>query len=87
MPSTGYANSWAIVIGVDDYAKWPKLQYAVRDDARHAPDPGRQIRLSRRSAWSAGKRRRHPRLSILAAFHDQLAHGVQKNDRIFVFFS
>ncbi|UUZ55422.1 caspase family protein [Massilia sp. H-1] len=31
MPSTGYANSWAIVIGVDDYAKWPKLQYAVRD--------------------------------------------------------
>ena len=22
---------WAVVIGIDDYANWPKLQYAVRD--------------------------------------------------------
>eukprot|EP01031_Cornospumella_fuschlensis_P018425 gene18424-22551_t len=25
----GYSDSWAIVIGIDDYAKWPKLQYAA----------------------------------------------------------
>lgn len=29
--SPGYQNSWAVVVGIDDYAKWPKLNYAVRD--------------------------------------------------------
>ena len=29
--SPGYSNSWAMVIGINDYAKWPKLQYAVQD--------------------------------------------------------
>jgi hypothetical protein len=34
--ATGYSELWAIVIGIDDYAKWPKLQYAVRDAGRSA---------------------------------------------------
>jgi peptidoglycan/xylan/chitin deacetylase (PgdA/CDA1 family) len=29
--TTGYEKSWAIVIGIDEYAKWPKLEYAGRD--------------------------------------------------------
>jgi len=87
LPGTGYANSWAIVIGIDDYAKWPKLQYAVRD-ARGVRQtlvekfgfaPERVVALENAAATRAG---------ILAAFHDRLAHGgVQKNDRIFVFFA
>jgi hypothetical protein len=27
----GYRKSWAVVIGINNYQKWPKLQYAVRD--------------------------------------------------------
>lgn len=87
IPGTGYANSWAIVIGIDDYAKWPKLQYAVRD-ARGVRQtlvekfgfaPERVVALENAAATRTG---------ILAAFHDRLAHGgVQKNDRIFVFFA
>ncbi len=85
--NTGYANSWAVVIGIDDYAKWPKLQYAVRDAQavreslieKFAFAPERVITLTNASATRNG---------ILAAFHDKLAHGgVQKNDRIFVFFA
>ncbi len=85
--STGYANSWAIVIGIDDYAKWPKLQHAVRDaqgvrqtliDKFHFA-PERIVTLKNGEATRAG---------ILGAFHDRLAHGgIQKNDRIFVFFA
>lgn len=85
--STGYSNSWAIVIGIDEYVKWPKLQYAVRD-ARGVRQtliekfgfaPERVVALENAAATRAG---------ILAAFHDRLAHGgVQKNDRIFVFFA
>ena len=31
--STGSARNWAVVIGINDYAKWPKLQYAAADAA------------------------------------------------------
>ncbi|KQX01490.1 polysaccharide deacetylase [Massilia sp. Root418] len=85
--SAGYGNSWAIVIGIDDYAKWPKLQYAVRDAQgvrqtlidKFGFPAERVVTLKNAEATRAG---------ILSAFHDRLAHGgVQKNDRIFVFFA
>ena len=85
--SAGYGNSWAIVIGVDDYAKWPKLQYAVRDAQ------GVRQTLIDKFGFSAErvvtlKNGEATRAGILGAFHDRLAHGgVQKNDRIFVFFA
>ncbi|MES2320542.1 MAG: polysaccharide deacetylase family protein [Pseudomonadota bacterium] len=86
-PVAGYANSWAIVIGINDYAKWPKLQYAVRDAQgvrstlidKFGFAPERVVSLENAAATRAG---------ILAAFHDRLAHGgIGKNDRIFVFFA
>lgn len=85
--STGYGNSWAVVIGIDQYAKWPKLQYAVRDAQgvretlidKFGFASERVVTLTNAEAT---------RNNILAAFHDRLAHGgVQKNDRIFVFFA
>jgi len=85
--TTDYGNSWAIVIGINDYAKWPKLQYAVRDaqEVRQTLidkfnfSPERVLTLKNGEATRTG---------ILAAFHDKLAHGgIQKNDRIFVFFA
>jgi uncharacterized caspase-like protein/peptidoglycan/xylan/chitin deacetylase (PgdA/CDA1 family) len=85
--ATGYANSWAIVVGIDNYPKWPRLQYAVRD-AKGVSEllvqkfgfaPDRVITLENEQATRTG---------ILAAFHDRLAHGgVQPNDRLFVFFA
>jgi uncharacterized caspase-like protein/peptidoglycan/xylan/chitin deacetylase (PgdA/CDA1 family) len=85
--AAGYANSWAIVIGIDAYAKWPRLQYAVRDASgvgemlvqKFGFAPERVVTLKNEQATRAG---------ILAAFHDRLGHGgVQRNDRIFVFFA
>ena len=85
--STGYANSWAIVIGIDDYPKWPKLQYAARDAQgvrqvlveKFGFAPERVVSLKNAEATRTG---------ILAAFHDTLGHGgVQQNDRVFVFFA
>jgi uncharacterized caspase-like protein/peptidoglycan/xylan/chitin deacetylase (PgdA/CDA1 family) len=85
--ATGYANSWAILVGVDNYPKWPHLQYAVRDAEgmgqllvqKYGFAPERVITLKNEQATRTG---------ILAAFHDKLAHGnLQPNDRIFVFFA
>jgi peptidoglycan/xylan/chitin deacetylase (PgdA/CDA1 family)/uncharacterized caspase-like protein len=83
----GYSDSWAIVIGIDDYAKWPKLQYAARDAQAVRETliqsfgfaPERVVSLTNKEATRTG---------ILAAFHDKLTHsGMKKNDRLFVFFA
>ncbi|MCL2523446.1 MAG: polysaccharide deacetylase family protein [Betaproteobacteria bacterium] len=85
--TTGYEKSWAIVIGIDDYAKWPKLEYASRD-AQSVADvltgqfgfPSAQVIVL--------KNQEATRNNILAAFHDRLGEGrTQKNDRVFVFFA
>lgn len=88
MPITGgYNNSWAIVIGIDEYAKWPRLQYAAHDAEairqtlieRFGFAGDRVFSLQNKEATRAG---------ILSTFHDKLAHGgVKKDDRIFVFFA
>jgi len=85
--AVGDGNAWALVIGIDGYAKWPKLQYAVRDAKavsqalveRFGFAPERVVSLYNEQATRQG---------ILEAIHGKLAHGaVQKNDRVFVFFA
>ena len=85
--AAGYTNSWAILIGIDAYPKWPRLQYAVRDAEavgqalvqKFGFAPAHVITLTNEQATRSG---------ILAAFHDKLAHGgLQPNDRVFVFFA
>jgi peptidoglycan/xylan/chitin deacetylase (PgdA/CDA1 family) len=89
--ATGYANSWAILVGIDEYKKWPHLQYAVRDAEgvgqvlvqKFGFAPERVITLKNEQATRAG---------ILGAFHDLLergknAGGLQPNDRVFMFFA
>lgn len=85
--AAGYSDSWAIVIGIDDYAKWPKLQYAVRDAkairetliGKFGFATDHVVSLENKEATRNG---------ILSAFHDKLAHaGMKKNDRLFVFFA
>ncbi|WP_105532342.1 polysaccharide deacetylase family protein [Solimicrobium silvestre] len=85
--SSGYSNSWAIVIGINDYAKWPKLQYAVQDS-----QGVRQILIEKLGFPSdhvfSLQNGEATRNGILAMFHDRLANSsVQKDDRIFVFFA
>ncbi|GAA5167732.1 polysaccharide deacetylase family protein [Viridibacterium curvum] len=85
--TTGYNQSWAVIIGIDEYSKWPRLQYAVRDaqalrdtlTSKFGFAPERVITLTNAEATRNG---------ILSVFHDKLAHAaMQKNDRVLVFFA
>jgi peptidoglycan/xylan/chitin deacetylase (PgdA/CDA1 family)/uncharacterized caspase-like protein len=85
--SPGYSDSWAIVIGIDDYAKWPKLQYAARDAQAIRETLIQKFSFAPDHVVSLGNKEA-TRTGILAAFHDKLAHsGMKKNDRLFVFFA
>ncbi|WMJ71082.1 polysaccharide deacetylase family protein [Stenotrophomonas sp. 24(2023)] len=85
--TTGYDKSWAIVIGVDDYAKWPKLEYASHDAQAIADTLTGQFGFPS-SQVIVLKNQQATRNNILAAFHDRLADDrTGRNDRVFVFFA
>jgi uncharacterized caspase-like protein/peptidoglycan/xylan/chitin deacetylase (PgdA/CDA1 family) len=85
--TTGYEKSWAIVIGIDDYQHWPKLEYASRDAQAIADTLTGQFGFPS-SQVIVLKDQQATRNNILAAFHDRLADNhTQKNDRVFVFFA
>lgn len=85
--TTGYQKSWAIVIGIDDYAKWPKLEYASHDAQAIADTLTGQFGFPS-SQVIVLKNQQATRNNILAAFHDRLADDrTGRDDRVFVFFA
>ncbi len=85
--TAGYEKSWAIVVGIDDYAKWPKLEYASHDAQAVADTLTGQFGFPS-SQVIVLKNEQATRNNILAAFHDRLADDrTSRNDRVFVFFA
>jgi len=85
--TSAYQNSWAVVIGIDNYAKWPKLQYAVRDAQsiretlinRFGFPNDHVLTLTNDDAT---------RNNILTLFHDRFSDAqLKRDDRVFVFFA
>jgi len=83
-----YRESWAVVVGIDNYAKWPKLRYAVNDAngikeillTKFHFKPDHVFTLLNEDAT---------REKILSVLGDTLSNptNVQRNDRVFVFFA
>lgn len=83
-----YGESWAVVIGINDYQKWPKLSYAVNDAQgvrellvnkfRFKPE-NIQVLLNGEAS----------RERILSALGDVLSDSakVKRDDRVFIFFA
>jgi uncharacterized caspase-like protein/peptidoglycan/xylan/chitin deacetylase (PgdA/CDA1 family) len=85
--TSGYEKSWAIVVGIDEYAKWPKLEYASHDAEAIADTLTGQFGFPA-SQVIVLKNQQATRNNILAAFHDRLADDrTGRNDRVFVFFA
>nr|WP_315472342.1 polysaccharide deacetylase family protein [uncultured Undibacterium sp.] len=85
--TSDYQNSWAIVIGINDYVKWPKLQYAVQDAKAIRESLVNRLGFSNDKVLtlSNGEATRN---NILALFHDKLGHAqLKKDDRVFIFFA
>ncbi|HHW4682860.1 MAG TPA: polysaccharide deacetylase family protein, partial [Xylella sp.] len=81
------SHSWATVIGVDDYNKWPKLKYAVNDAQAIANTLVESLGFPS-SHVILLKNREATHDKIMAAFNTQLTNSrIQKNDRLFVFFA
>ena len=68
--TTGYEKSWAIVVGIDNYAKWPKLEYASHDAQAVADTLTGQFGFPS-SQVIVLKNEQATRNNIPAAFHDR----------------
>jgi peptidoglycan/xylan/chitin deacetylase (PgdA/CDA1 family)/TolA-binding protein len=82
-----YRESWAAIIGIDDYVNWQKLQYAVHDAVgvkdtlieKYGFKPDHVFTLLDGQAT---------RQNILSLLGDKLAGAmVQHEDRVFIFFA
>jgi peptidoglycan/xylan/chitin deacetylase (PgdA/CDA1 family)/uncharacterized caspase-like protein len=86
--SSYYHDSWAVVIGINDYQNWPKLRYCVNDansieqilTSQYGFRQSNIIKLLNKDAT---------RERIVWALGDHLAdpNRIKKDDRVFVFFA
>jgi peptidoglycan/xylan/chitin deacetylase (PgdA/CDA1 family)/uncharacterized caspase-like protein len=83
----GYNKSWAIVIGVDDYLKWPKLHHAVNDANAVRQTLVEKLGFQSDHVFTLTNQDA-TRNGILSVFHTGLLHGgIKRDDRVFVFFA
>ena len=80
-----YDNSWAVVIGINNYDKWPDLQYAV-NDARAIRDRMMtlgfpEVNISYIIDEEATK------TNIERLLGDTMRRKVGENDRVFIYFA
>jgi peptidoglycan/xylan/chitin deacetylase (PgdA/CDA1 family)/tetratricopeptide (TPR) repeat protein len=83
-----YRESWAVVIGIDDYQSWPKLRYAVNDAQAVRDVLIQKYHFKPENVFSLFDKEA-TREKILSLLGDKLANVnmVQHDDRVFVFFA
>ncbi|HWZ42988.1 MAG TPA: polysaccharide deacetylase family protein [Candidatus Saccharimonadales bacterium] len=86
--STPYRESWAAVIGIDDYQKWPRLRYAAHDAAGIRDTLIQKYKFKPENVFVL-LNEQATRQNILSLLGDKLANAdmVKREDRVFVFFA
>lgn len=83
-----YRESWAIIIGINDYQRWPKLRYSVNDANAIEEALISRFGFKRENVYKLldGEATRQRIMELLG---DQLTDGkkVQREDRVFFFFA
>lgn len=87
-PSQLYRESWAVLIGIDNYKHWPKLSYAVNDARGIKKMLIGKFGFKEENIFALFDEDA-TRDNILSIFHDKLGdnRSIKKNDRVFVFYA
>lgn len=83
-----YRESWAAVIGIDDYQKWPRLRYAANDAAGIRDTLIQKYKFKPENVFML-LNEQATRQNILSLLGDKLANQqmVKREDRVFVFYA
>lgn len=87
-PRNFYRESWAVIVGINDYQNWPKLRYAVNDAN------GIEEALVQKFGFKRENIRKMlngeaTRQRIMEVLGDEFTDGkkIQRDDRVFFFFA
>ncbi len=83
-----YRESWAAVIGIDNYQKWPRLRYAANDAAGIRDTLIQKYKFKPENVFML-LNEQATRENILSLLGDKLANQqmVKREDRVFVFYA
>ena len=83
-----YRESWAVIIGIDQYQKWPKLQYAVNDAQAVKDILIKKYRFKPENIYLL-LNEEATRERILSVLGDTMGNAdkIKKDDRVFVFYA
>lgn len=83
-----YRESWAAVIGIDNYQKWPRLRYAANDAAGIRDTLIQKYKFKPENVFML-LNDQATRQNILSLLGDKLANQqmVKREDRVFVFYA
>lgn len=86
--NTLYRKKWALIIGINDYHEWPKLQYAVNDAQGIKKVLVDKLEFSEENIFML-ENEKATRKDILQAFGDQLMNQdkIQEDDAVFIFYA
>lgn len=79
----GYGKSWAVVIGINDYQKWPKLAYAISD----AEAIVKRLKRFDFDEIITILDDQATQKNILRVLGDELYEKAGREDRVFIFFA
>ena len=87
-PPVLYHESWAVIVGIDNYSKWPKLRYAVNDANGIRETLLNEFHFKPDHVFTL-LNEEATREKIVSVLGDRLSNPkeVQRDDRVFVFFA
>ena len=87
-PTDVYGKSWAVVIGINNYQSWPKLQYAVNDAQSVAEHLSNKLGFAKENIITLlDKDATSERITEVLGYQLADLKTVKENDRVFVFYA
>lgn len=87
-PTDFYGKSWAVVIGINDYKAWPKLQYAVNDAKSVAEHLSSKLGFGKENIIALyDQDATSERITEVLGYQLADPKRVGENDRVFVFYA
>lgn len=87
-PTDFYGKSWAVVIGINDYQSWPKLQYAVNDAKSVAEHLSSKLGFPKENIITLfDKDATSEKITEVLGYQLADPKIVKENDRVFVFYA
>lgn len=87
-PTDFYGKSWAVVIGINDYQSWPKLQYAVNDATSVAEHLNSKLGFPKENIITLfDKDATSEKITEVLGYQLADPKVVKENDRVFIFYA